>query len=182
MRMFTFSVNTDSRDVLRRGLLDKLESNNEITKAWLGEIFITAADKAYKESICVDSYAFKCEQNTQLTKQKNESPLISVEEINEGKKGIADTVAFYVDSNIDAIIEDSEVKSLVEEFLDIHEYLLIEEGTDLWHVIKRAKTFNTAMVDKLRRLTEKYRLDDLIKGILSRAECSYYIEGALAAC
>lgn len=119
------------------------------------------------------------DRNQRMALSARQVPMLSMEEIEGGARGVVDSVASYVDLNIDDIIECSEVKTLVEEFLSTYEMLAIEEGVNLWSILCKARMMDQTMIKRLRTLVEKYSLDNLIESVLRNTRCLTALEGVL---
>jgi len=124
-------------------------------------------------------FSVACERNQRMALSARQVALLTMDEVEEGLKGVVDSVASYIDMNIDDIIERSEVKTLVADFLATYERLAIEEGVNLWTVLSKARRFDQVMIEKLRYLVEKYSLSDLIESVLRNARCISVLEGVL---
>lgn len=149
-------------------------------KAWWSEALEKTLQDKTKEKINLDAYGYACERNTRMAVGSREVALLTVEEIENGLRGVADTVASYLDINIDYVVESSEVKTLVDEFLYMQDFLIAEEGVNLWKVITLARHCNKAMVDKLKDLLKRHPIESLVEGILKNRECLKVLEGVMA--
>lgn len=178
--MLTFSVNKNSSDVIRGLSLKTLKPTTEKGREWLSEVWFKAIEGKVDENVNVNAYGYVCDQNTKMALNKKETSLLTADEVNDGLKGVSEIVASYVDDNIDYIIESSEIKTLVEDFINMRYDILEEAGVDLWRVVKLARRYNTKMVDKLRQLIQEYDIGELIRGILEKSECLLAIEEGLA--
>jgi hypothetical protein len=178
--MLTFSVNKDIHQVFRAGALSFTMPKTDEGRAWLSEAVVKALDDKTIEHVEADAWGYKCELNTKMAKGKKEVALLTVEELQMGQRGVADTIASYLDRNIDMMLDSSEAKAIIEEFLEMHDYLLIEEGVNLWKVLSLARSANLKMVDKLKELVATYEMGKLIEGVLKHPECLPALEGAMA--
>lgn len=178
--MLTFSVNKDINELIKASTLIDSRPTTDIGRAWWSEVWIKALEERTDDKVNVDAYGYACERNTKMAVYSKEVALLTVDEIDSGLKGVADTVASYLDMNIDTIIESSEVRTLVAEFLEMHEYIIIEEGINLWKVLKLAREANIKMVDKLRDIISRYGIEDLIKGVLTNTDCLVKLEEVMA--
>jgi hypothetical protein len=178
--MLTFSVNKDINEVIRTGGLNFDMPTTDLGRAWLSEVVIKTLDEKTDDKVNVDAYAYACERNTKMAVGSKEVSLLTVEDIQMGARGVADTVANYIDFNIDSIVESSEVRTLVMEFLEVHENLVIDEGVNLWKVLKLAREANVKMIDKLRDIISRHNIEELIEGILTNTECLGKLEAEFA--
>lgn len=177
--MLTFSVNCDINEVIMEGNLADARPTTDIGRQWWSEVIVKAIDGKTDDKVNIDAYGYVCERNTKMAVASTEVALLSVEEIEMGLRGVADTVAHYIDRNVDTIIESSEVKTLVQQFLEVQENLEIEEGVNLWRIVKLAKTQNIRMMDKLRDLISRYEIGEVIEGVLKNRECLEVLEGTM---
>lgn len=177
--MLTFSVNKDINEAFNNGTLSFTMPKTEEGRAWLSEVIVKALDDKTSDHVEVDAYGYTCELNTKMAKGKKEVALLTVEELEMGQRGVADTVASYLDMSIDKIMDSSEVKTLIEEFLEMYDYLLIEEGINIWKVLSLARNADKRMVDKLRDLVVSYEMGSLIEGIFRNQECLTVLEEAM---
>ena len=193
--MLTFSVNQDVQSVLLTTNLGTAVPKTQEGFEWLSEAWIKALEGKTGEEINVDAYGYVCKENTMKAKNKREASLLTVDEVNEsesGYVGVADTVASYVDNRIEAIVESSEVKTIVNEFIEYHDYLLIEEGVSLWKLLTvsledSARQMNgnsrrntTSSVQTLVNVVKRLGIEELIQNIIERKECMVALKGAMA--
>lgn len=178
--MLTFSINKNLTEAVASGALSFDMPTTDIGRAWLSEVVVKALDDKTDAEVNVDAYGYACEKNQTMAVGAREVALLSVEEIQMGQRGVADTVANYLDLNIDMIVESSEVRTLVYEFLNVHETIMIEEGQNLWKIISLAKQANAKMTEKLIDIIKRHDISDLVNGVLSNRECLGVLEGHFA--
>ena len=177
--MLTFSVNSNiDKEIENTPIFDQRPSS-DLGRQWWSEVVFKTLDKKTDDNVNLDAYGYSCERNDKMTTSKKEVALLTVEEIDSGLRGVADTVAFYLDRNVDSIIESDEARTLVHDFMQVHEDLLLEEGVNIWKVITLAKQANTMMIDKLRDLMSRYNLTELIQDVLRNRECMAVLEGVM---
>lgn len=169
--MLTFSVNQDINDVVRQGGIADARPTNEYGRQWWGEAWLKALDDRTDETINLDAYGFACERNTATSNGKRETALLTAEEVGDGLRGVASTVASYIDINVDMIVESSEISTFIAEFKTVNEDMMIEEGVNLWVVMTQARQMITPSVDRLRELVSAYDIGSTIQGVLSNPEC-----------
>lgn len=185
--MLTFSLNARDKEIMRTiGSID-FKLHNEVAREWASELYTKALDGRVTEDTNAIAYGSGCKKNQTMNKAKKEVTMLSVEELKEnGGKGVADTVAQYVETKIDDIIESDEIRYVVSQFLDMHEYLYIEEGVDIWVLIQKAKrmvktkTLNKAIMEKLQYIMNEYHMKDIFQVILSNQDCCMALERTLA--
>lgn len=178
--MLTFSVNTNINKVILDNTFTDEKPTTELGRAWLSEVWLKAAEEKTDENINIDAYAYSCEKNTKMAVSKKEVAMLTTEEMQNGGRGVADTVARFVDTNVDAIIESSEVRTLVTEFMEVYDQLIIEEGVNLWKVIQLAREAVPTMIDKLRYLISTHNIGELVENVLKNPECITELEVAMA--
>lgn len=174
--MLTFSVNPD----LYAGFKKISKQNMPTTdkgKEWLGAVWLKA--HTLGNVVDTDAYGYKCAENTKLKDSSKYTSLLSAEELEEGKKGVSDTVAAYFDENIDDIIEKSEVVTISEEFLDMREYLIAEIDVDILFVLEKAMQYNSRAMAKLKEITVEFNMFDMVKKVM-QPDCMNYIKGVVA--
>lgn len=162
--MLSFSVNPDISKIVVEGTMSEARPTTDLGRQWWSEVWFkslkpnnTGTDKMVNP----DAYGYTCEANTNLNKAKRETALLTSEDFEAGARhGVAESVAFYVDNTIDSVLDREEVKSLVVEFLDLHEYLLVEEGKDIFSVMKLVLEGNVALKKVLSDILAKYRASD----------------------
>lgn len=176
LNMLTFSVNKDINEVVRlRGIADA-RPTSDYGRAWWSEAWIKALEGRTDDTIDLDAYGYACERNIMRVNSKRETALLTAEEIEGGLKGVASTVASYIDKNVDTIIESSEIATFIEQFKFWYEELLIVEGVNLWTVLTQARQFITPSVDRLRGLIAEYNIGEVVEGVLKNAECIVALE------
>jgi hypothetical protein len=179
-KVITFSVNKDINELIKVGNLTDSRPTTDYGRAWWSEVWFKALDDKTDDRVNVDAWGYVCERQTKMALGTKEVALLTVEELQLGQRGVADTVASYLDINIDTIVESSEVRTLVDEFLTVQDHLALEEGVSLWKVMTLARQANMKMIEKLRDLISRYSIENLVEGVLRNRECLKVLEGALA--
>lgn len=183
--MITFSVNPTIEQVMTKGLRVKV-GTSDVAREWAGEAYLNCIEgRVRKGSFNLDAYAYACSKNEMYYKYKREVPIISAEESEDRVYGVTEAVVSFTDSNFDSIVENSEVKYNHTQFLDMHMYLMVEEGINLWSMFRRALTsMQDSHVKRFREVVKEYRLEDMVKSILedkeSIPELFEMMEGAVA--
>lgn len=192
--MLTFSVNRDVNMTLRStSIAEQIiktsagglkASNHNYGRLWFSEVFFKAVEGRLgrgNSEINVDAYGYKCEMHQSRLQANREIAILTDSELETGLRGVSESVATYVEYNIDAIIESSEVATIVRDFVQMHEYLLVEEGVNLWRIFTLARQANERVVETLRNLIVKYdRLEDIVKSALTNTGCLTILEGELS--
>lgn len=181
--MLTFSVNNSILKHLDKLSRMNLSPTSDKGREWLGEMVINATKGRVTDDVNVNAYGFACDRNTQLAKATREVALLTSDELEENKRGVADTVACYVDTYLDDIIEEVDVKGFVKEFLETRDYILLEEGLDIWKLLQLAKhNSNSRGIQKLRFLIENYGVGDMLTELLTSKNYMNILGGVLAKC
>ncbi len=192
--MLTFSINRDVSVALRETTIvgqalkinsgDVRSTNHDYGRLWFSEIFTKTVEGKLgkgRSDINVDAYGYKCAAHQAKLQASREVSLLSDAELEGGARGVSDAVATYVEYNIDAILDSSEVTSIVADFISMHDYLLIEEGVNLWRIFRLARQANQRVIEMLRNLIAKYaKLEDIVKSVLTNTRCWTILEGELA--
>lgn len=178
--MITFSLNADVHKTLANTNLLQAHPLTDIGRSWWSEAVVKSLDDRVLGDINVDAYAFACERNTLFANGNKEVALLSSEELSLGMRGVADSVASYVDLNVDRIVESSEVSTLVDTFLLYQEQLEVEEGVNLWKLFTLALKGNSRMVDKFREVVARYDLTAFVESVLLNKECVPALEVAMS--
>lgn len=177
--MVSFSVNPDTYQAHRAVMKMRNPLGSQVAREWVGEAFCRATMGAVREDTDMGAYGAVCEKNTMLATSKREVQVVSSEDMDDGARGVADVVFNYVDSNLDSIVDSEEVRYFVGQFIDMRDYLLVEEGCDLYTVFIRARDGVTRSIARLRDLIEKYNMTDMIQSLLSNSEAVACLEGMM---
>lgn len=178
--MLTFSVNKNINEVITQGSLADARPTTDYGREWWSEVWFKALEERVDDQVNIDAYGYKCELNTKMNIAEKEVALVTAEELEMGVRGVADTVASYLDLSINDIIESTEVITLVDQFISAHEMLAVEEGVNLWKVMTLARQQNAKMIEKFRDIISRHSLGDLIQGVLTNRECLTKLEGVMA--
>jgi hypothetical protein len=169
--MLTFSLNTNSNSIIKELSSKVFQPTTQQGREWLSELWFKALEGKVDENANSNAYGYVCEQNTKMAKAKRETALLTAEERSEGLKGVSESAAAYKDINIENILEHLEVKPLVEEFVGMHEYLIVEEGVNLWKIVTLVCKYNQKAIEKLQNLIKEYHMETLIRAIIYNKEC-----------
>lgn len=181
--MITFSANNSILNHLDKLYRMNLHPTSDVGREWLSEMVINATLGRVTDDVNVDAYGYACDRNTQLAKANKEVALLTSDDLEDNKKGVADTVASYIDTNIDAIIESADVVAFVQEFLEMREYVLLEEGLDIWKLLKLAKhNSNTRGIAKIRMLIENYSIGEMLTELLTSKDYMKILGGVIQTC
>lgn len=178
--MLTFELNKNIQDIIRPNTFVEDRPATADGRIWWGYVWVKALEGNVTSNVNLDAYGYKCTHYEKMGQADQEVALLTTTEIKSGARGVADTVANAIDLNIDKIVESSEVNTLVMEFKQVHESLLISEGVNLWRIFHQAINQNRRMVDKLREIVKKYSLENLIESILRNQDAVPALEGSFA--
>lgn len=174
--MLSFSVNSNSNSVVRDLSSKVYNPTTDEGREWLSTLWFSALEGKVDENVNTNAYGYACEQNTKMAKAKKETALLTANELDEGLRGVSEAVACYEDSSIENFINDSEVETLVEEFEQVHQYLIVEEGVNLWRVVSLVHQRNQKAIERLRYLCKEYHMEKLIKNIIGNKKCISALE------
>jgi len=160
--MLTFSVNKSTEDVMK--VMHKIKNFGD--GQWVGEAYLNCLD-GRGDNININAYSYVCERNTRMAKQKREVAVVTVTEISDGVQGVSENVMSYWDTNIDKLCEDAEVVYNIRQFVEMYDYLMVEEGINLWALLQSALSgAHENSTKKFRSIVETFKLSDMIKSIL----------------
>ncbi len=170
--MLSFSLNksSDAPAVVMSKI--NISGLSDLGRSWLGELYINCAEGKLRTGsggkVHVNAYAYGCDQNTQAYSAKTEVSLLNDTELELGFKGVSEKYMSYVDGSIEELVENAELVHNANQIKDMHEYLLVEAGVNLFVLLKLVKTHMQAKhIAKLRSLMEEYKMEEIIKSVLS---------------
>lgn len=174
----TFSVNPNTYDKMVKVVKLNLNPTKQTEQAWLSEAYLKIIEGKGKENINLGAYSAACEKNSQLARaKKNEVSLLSSDEMTKGFKGVTELVSDCVDTSIDAIIESADVQSFVSSFIDMKEYIYLEEGKDIWRLLELSRQDDKKAQRKLRVVLETYDyLKELVEYVIKNPKCYRELE------
>lgn len=174
--MLTFSLNETKHDIFEQGLMETEKPKSQKGIEWWGQAFIRASTRGTMEYMNADAYGYTSAKNELLHIQSKEVSILSDSELEGSHRGVSESVAKYIELNIDTIVESSEVQTLVAEFLEVQENFVFEEGINLWSVLQSARQQNSKAIDKLRAIIEEFNIGDLVSDLLNNVECLVALE------
>lgn len=152
----------------------------------LSRIFLDVViHKKYESKVIKDKLDFLIntyQKYEDIEKNKNEINIITEEE-SKFYAGYKENA--LIDSNgieTDERIQSLDMLSLKDEFLDFHEFLLIEEGVDIFHILVKAvetRTYYDKFVNRLIKIMTKYNIEELIREVLSSPKLLHKIRKEL---
>ena len=119
----TFSINPnpfDKKTVKKVFEIMNSLNDNPQNREWAGEAFLKAVMKDSTDNINLSSYANSCQRNSQMTQlSKNETVILTQEELNQGYVGVTDVVAEYVEDNIKSFSKSDkeELNNILDTFI-----------------------------------------------------------------
>lgn len=159
--MLSFSVNPDITKIVVEGTMTEARPTTDQGRQWWSELWFKSLQEKTDFNANPDAYGYACDTNTRYNTSKRQTALLTSDDFNSGAThGVAESVAFHVDSTIDDVLDRAEVKSLVSEFLDLHEYILIEEGKDIWSIMKLILDGNKNLKQELASLLSRNNASD----------------------
>lgn len=182
--MLTFSVNKKTERIFVQHMCEfkRAFDNENTTKArkWASEFYFKALDGKVDVYVNLDAYGYECEKNARMAEYKNETPIIDEQEYKEGKSGIYQNYISVSDNGIDAFLNMEECKDAVEQFVEIHDYLIVEEGVSLWRIVELSLQYNRRAMNKLKGLSIKYNMIEMIRIIISNRYCLVELKKRMA--
>lgn len=185
--MLSFSLNES--DARAKQMLVNLNFNLNVPVAseWASDIFIKAVKGKLQSDTNTLAYAQKCSLNQESAKIAREVNLLNGEEMEVyGSCGVSDSVLEFTENYLDDIIESEEIKKAVSEFIDMREYLYIEEGIDIWVMLEKLhkcldqrKAFNKSLVDKFKYIMTEYHMEDILLTLAKNKKCYTILEGMI---
>lgn len=182
--MVTFSTNKDVYEVMPKVTQLNLNPIKQIEREWLSEAFIKIVEgKKEKIHFGLSSFSAACEKFAALERaKKGDVSLLNQEEQEAGHQGV-DTMVLTINGNGEYFksVEDMiDLQDTVEEFIDMREYVYLEDGKDIWRLLELSRQGNRKAHRELRAIVQIkdkegnifYRgLEELIKYIILTPIC-----------
>lgn len=167
---------------------------NAIAKEYLGDIIVRKAEQAqgirrkkgnpkYDDSELNDMRSVL--QNPQhingyshvLAKydspvKKDELRILTMNEIEEGQRGVSEVVLAFIEEHLDDVIESSEFTWALREFFVMRDYCMDEEGVDIAIVLLKALEGVVPAIARLKKLVTDFCLDEIIQVLCSQPNLS----------
>lgn len=189
--MFTFSINKDMKEVVLSGKLTVTKPTTQYGREWLSEAWFKSLEGKTDEHVNIDAYGFSCERNERMSIAKKETPMLNSDELKAGKSGVSEVVAVDYEPRYATLLEKIDGDTKIDNFINAYETLLIEEGVNIWKLMKLAGmtltrgkrknvNYDHQSIVKLRQVIAKHELSDIIKEVLSDSKCYSKLEGMLA--
>jgi len=140
---------------------------------WFSRIFLNELEKkepnifeTYEE---LDSYVYKCDLNTKINKSKKEINIVSFEEFETYGVGCFDDF-IKCDDFVDDIMFKIDKDTLEKDLIEMHGFILVQEGVDILYLIGKLVNKdwndNDKLVNKVVTIVRRYGLEELISEIL----------------
>lgn len=168
----TFSVNTDVYAMMPKVAKLNLNPVRQIEQEWLSEAYLKIIEGNKDKAVLnLSAYSEACEKNAVLVRiKKGEVSLLNMDESTQGFQGIDEGVLVKKSWNdkFEEIEDAADVKFYIEAFLDMREYIYLEEGRDIWHLLALSYyDGNKKAQRKLKWVIEQYEgLGELIKQVI----------------
>lgn len=168
--MITFSVNPDVYSHMPKVVKLNLKPEKQVEQEWLSEAFLKIVE-GKTQDFNLNNYAKVCDKS-KLNRVERELPILSVDEQIQGHKGVSELVAEGVEQTIDVILASADIKYIVDSFLDMREYIYLEEGKDLWRLLELSRMEDKKAQRKLRVVMDTYDyLKELIEDVITTPDC-----------
>ena len=181
--MLTFSVNKNSYDKVEKiaKLTNRIENTNYKTKEWVTDAFLNIVEgKKDIDNINISAFAAMCEKTSKLQRASSpEYPLITMEELSLGYKGITEIVADFVEESFDDLLDEVDEDYYVNMFLEERERIYRAEGKDIWRLLELSKMEDTKAQRALKELIGIFNIGDLIEYVVKRPTCYNRLGGIL---
>lgn len=173
--MFTFSVNTYGG--LPTEQMYQILSSSDVTdtasvyQQGIGEIYVRMNSDDYRKKpdkdINIKGYLRKKKVFGDIQQSQREVPLITDEEFEAGEKGVTESVASYVATNVTDLLDSLSYKEAMEQYKFYAEKLELECDLVLSDVLLNAKQGCTKCIAKLTELVMKDKeFGEFLKDIL----------------
>jgi hypothetical protein len=103
---------------------------------------------------------------------KKDVRILNVDEINAGHSGVSEVVLAYIEENLDNLVDSDEFKWAITEFLDMRDYIIDEDGTDIVVVMIKALENVIPAVERLKQLIAEFHLGEVVKILCRQPELS----------
>lgn len=181
IQVISFSINK-SMTIEKESLLlqNAQKAKTDIEREYLGLAYENAVDGRINDELNLGGYGTVCRNNEMKTRTKDLA-LFTTEEVNEGVRyGVAESIAFTVDTEIDDILESSVATQLVAEFLEMQELIYLDKGVNVLRVIQLARDGYKNMQNTLKVLVAQYPgFDGLLESVLRNPNCVLELESAM---
>ncbi len=174
IKMNTFSVNTDVYAKMPKVTKLNLTTQKQIEQEWLSEAYLKIVEGKSSENISLSAYSAACERNSQLARVRTaEVPLLNDNETQLGYYGVPEEQIKCTENLFETVENTADIDYFVTSFLDMRDYVYLEEGKDLWWLLELSRWGIKKAQKKLRELFDTYDyLKELIEFVL-KTPCCY---------
>lgn len=178
--MLTFSIDFSLREVMTTASLFEELPKSSLEREWVSELFFKSLNGCRfksEDDFDISAYTAKCEYNKVFCDYRNVAPLLSAKEYESGYVGVLETSITYEQKEFELLFEHLNLQNVVEEFRQMQELILIEEGKSLYHLLKLSLQFaDPSRVGNIINLMNKYSMQELLMAILSNAHALQILE------
>ena len=174
--MVTFSVNKDVYAAMPKVTKLNLNPTKKIEQEWLSEAYIKILEgKKDIGTVELSAYAEMCERVSALERAKKcEVALLDSTETILGYEGIH--VDLITDNRAEegfSVVEaTADMNYYIENFTDMWEYVFLENGRDMWVLLKLSMEGNKKVQSKMRTLIQEFEhLDEIISFAIKNPCC-----------
>lgn len=182
--MLTFSINRDFTDIVTGEKAVKIKTpTNRYGREWLSVAIFSAFknNKMEGTSLDTDAYGMGCEKIARKKKRK-EVNILADEELEAGfGGGVTSDVVKSLDDSYEKVIESRNLDTVVTDFIEMQEYLKIEEGVNLFTILTRAIANFSRSQMRIKQLVEEYEMEEIIVSVLKEPSALERIKKELSA-
>lgn len=157
--MITFSINPNVY-----AFKGNYNPTTQAGREWLSTMWEKVIRGECDNDVNPDAYGFVCDKNSNLAKSSKEVQIITMEEQENGERGIAETVLRYVDEDIDDMFEQVEIRENLKIFKKLSTEMIKEKRINLGICILSALKGDKISINLLRNMM----IDDDCTYILKR--------------
>lgn len=171
--MLTFSANKHFETIYEDNSVTITAPKSDSGRQWLSTGLIRVAEgKLKQDTLNTDAYGSKADTNTMMGFQSRYVSILNDNEMEVGSVGVSEAVASFLGETMSTgYLDNDELQPLVDEFLEVHEDLLFEEGVNLWQVLTMSLTSKQVAVDNLKSIVSDYGVGDLVTDVLRNKMC-----------
>ena len=169
----TFSVNTDVYAKMPKVTKLNLNPIRDIEQAWLSEAYMKIIEGKKEHNLSLSAYAAACEKNAVLSRvTKGEVALLDDSEVAMGYMGLPEMLFVSKDNSLEKVENRVDTEYFVTSFIEIREYIYLEDGKDIWRLLDLARQGNKKAQSKLRVVLDAYvYLKELVEYVIKTPCC-----------
>lgn len=156
--MLTFSINPDIY-----AFKGNYTPHTQEGREWLSTMWENAINGKCDNNVDPDAYGYVCGENSMKVKVKREVQIVTVEEKEDGAKGIAESVLKYFDDGLEDILNKEEIRENLRIFEKLSKELIKE------------KRINLCMCVLLALKGDKRAIVNL-KDLMQDSDCTYILK------